>query len=91
VLDILIKLGINYNKEVNIIDQDNVSSNRIWYETWFDFKGEVLSGPIGWDKSVEISEDFSMCVVEIDEDSRSHYFGKEKPVVSLHFIIKVPQ
>jgi len=90
VLDILIKLGINYNKEVNIIDQGNVSSDRIWYETWFDFKGEVLSGPIGWDKSVEISDDFSMCVVYVEENALSHYFGKEKPVVSLHFIVKVP-
>ena len=90
VLDLLIKLGINYSKEVNLIDQGPVSPNRIWYETWFDFKGEVLSGPIGWDKSVEISDDFSMCVVEIEENARSHYFGEEKPVVSLHFIIKVP-
>src|SRR5436190_19362056 len=77
VLDLLIKLGINYNKEVNLIDQGLVSPDRIWYETCFDFKGEVLSGPIGWDKSVEISDDFSMCVVEVEENTRSHYFGEE--------------
>jgi hypothetical protein len=90
VLDLLLMLGIDCNKEMNIIDQGAVEANRVWYETWYDYKGEVLSGPVGWDMCIDLSRDFSMCVVEIDEDSRSHYFGDEKPVVSLHFIIKVP-
>ena len=90
VLELFNKLGIDYTKETDLIDQGIVSPGRIWFETWFDFKGIIVSGPSGWETSVEISNDLSMCVVEIEDGASSHYFGKDKPVSSLHFIIKVP-
>ncbi len=90
VLELFNKLGIDYTKEIDLINQGVVSSGRIWYETWFDFKGIIVSGPSGWETSTEISNDLSICAVEIEDSASSHYFGKDKPVASLHFIIKVP-
>jgi hypothetical protein len=90
VLALFNKLGIDYTKEIDLIDQGIVSPGKIWYETWFDFKGFIVSGPSGWDSSVDISDDLSICVVVIAQDASSHYFGNEKPVTSLHFIIKTP-
>jgi len=90
VIELFHKLGIDYTKEIDLIDQGVVSPGKRWYETWFDFRGTVVSGPSGWNSSIDISDDLSICVVEIEQDRRSHYFDEAKPVTSLHFIIKAP-
>ena len=93
---LLIDLGIDYRKEVEIYSLETLPNGRIRIQGWFHFKGKVLCGknylvplPKGgftYDLTA-ITEDFS---IGFDEGNDLTYFEDKEGLVQLQFSANIP-